>query len=657
MATTITSVALPQHMYSHVETKINDNTIRTYATERPGMIKMLAVFTSPKGEDRKMITINNGLGEFTKTFGDGPCSIYGQAFLNAKAAAGTDAAILQCMRVTAEDATYAHCHIYVRYRVVTDDSTSTKKLEVMFVKKYTTTSSEGIARPTLKEISRLVPDAPESNPNLADGWTEQRFISVIAKGRGAYGNNLRFRISNNYRSDKISAYKNYYFTLFENTTAIDERRICIHPDAKAASNSLYLENVINDVYSGSSDIIINVNDTVLDNVYAAYLQANPETNITKEAFDFILGIDKTKATSATSGSTMENFEFAEDSSADCVELNSVLGVPLMWGSDGSFAPGASDTSEATVNAINTAFEKAFKGQYDRNILSKYRYPFDVALDANFPLEVKKAMVFLNETRHEDHITYFDLGTNIPSLNAPYTTPEDDELDKYPLFNQTTLNDNFSGWTYSIDAYYGKIKDPYNLKIIEVTSTYNLAKKLPLHWKKYSGKHIPYAGDYGVIDSYIKDSVYPVYDDSIDMVHLDRLKDAHMNYAQIDAKGRILRANQDTRYPEIGTSMTVSNLTEINNCHVILDIKKDAENIAAEFLYHFNESTDLNIFNIRLETLTGKYAAAQVKKISAKPARTDEEAELGILHLYIEVVHKALVKIVQIDIDVNRGVES
>ena len=239
-----------------------------------------------------------------------------------------------------------------------------------------------------------------------------------------------------------------------------------------------------------------------------------------------------------------------------------------------------------------------------------------------------------------------MGTEISTLDTPY----DNE-------NTSIYDMNMHNWTFSFDAYYGKIKDPYNLRIIEVTSTYNLAKNLPLHWKKFNGKHVPYAGDYGVIDSYIKDSVYPVYDDSIDSAHLDRLKDAHINYAQIDAKGRILRANQDTRYPEIGTSATVSNLTELNNCHVILDIKKDAEYIAAEFLYHFNENSDLNIFNMRLETLTTKYAAAQVKKITAKPARTDEEAELGILHLYIEVVHKALVKIVQIDIDVNRGVES
>ena len=427
----------------------------------------------------------------------------------------------------------------------------------------------------------------------------------------------------------------------------------MYPDSRISGINYYLENIINDVNTGSDSIMISVNDAALSILFNEYkTNVDPNTTLTEETFDPILGINKNLASSANYSSFADvtndvggdariaNYNIVSDAELGTIELNSILGVSLDAGSDGVFALGSVGREEAIV----AAYEAAFKGEIDRNILSKYRCPLDVVLDANYPINVKVAMSTLNDTRKEDHITYYDLGLDISSLSDPYSISE--ELDMYA-----------SHWTYAIDAYYGKIKDPYNLKIIEVTSTYNLALKLPTHWKKYNGKHVPYAGDYGVIDTYIKDSIYPVYDDSIDSKYLDKLKDAHINYAQIDAKGRVLRANQDTRYPEIGTSLTVSNLTELNNCHIILDIKKDAEAIAAEFLYHFNEDSDLSVFNIRLETLTSKYAVAQVKKITAKPARTDEEAELGILHLYIEVVHKALVKIVQIDIDVNRGVES
>lgn len=648
MATTITSVKLPQHMYMHVETQINDNSIRTYSNSREGLVNMLFVFTSPKGIDGKVTTIANGLSEFTDTFGDGPFSVYGQPFLNAKAAASTDAAILRCIRVTAPDATYANRHIYVRYRTVpaSGDGEEAKPayMEVMFIPR----SATGI-----KSLDEFISKAPAAATDLDDGWKEMRLFSVISKGRGTYGNKFRVRLSNNYRSDKVSAYKNYYFTLFENSTPREQRRVCMYPDSRISGVNYYLENVINDVNTGSDSIMISVNDAALSILFNEYkTNVDPNTTLTEETFDPILGINKNLASSANYSSFADvtndvggdariaNYNIVSDAELGTVELNSILGVSLDAGSDGVFALGSVGRDEA----INAAYEAAFKGEIDRNVLSKYRCPIDVVLDANYPIKVKIAMSVLNDTRKEDHITYYDLGLDISTLSDPYSISE--ELDMYA-----------SHWTYAIDAYYGKIKDPYNLKIIEVTSTYNLARKLPAHWKKYNGKHVPYAGDYGVIDTYLKDSIYPVYDDSIDSKYLDKLKDAHINYAQIDAKGRVLRANQDTRYPEIGTSLTVSNLTELNNCHIILDIKKDAEAIAAEFLYHFNEDSDLSVFNIRLETLTSKYAVAQVKKITAKPARTDEEAELGILHLYIEVVHKALVKIVQIDIDVNRGVES
>ena len=646
MATTITSVKLPQHMYMHVETQINDNTIRTYANSREGLVNMLFVFTSPKGIDGKVTTITNGKSEFIDTFGDGPFSVYGQPFLNAKAAASTDVAILRCIRVTAPNATYANRHIYVRYRIVpaNEDAKTPASMEVMFIPKSVT---------GVKSLGELVTKAPVAAEGLSDGWKEMRLFSVISKGRGTYGNNFRIRLSNNYRSDKVSAYKNYYFTLFENTTSREQRRVCMYPDSNISGVNYYLENVVNDTNTGSDSVMINVNDAALSILFNEYkMNVDPDTTLTEATFDPILGINKNLASSTNYNSFADvtndvsgdariaNFNIVSDAELGTIELNSILGFSLDSGSDGDFALG----SEGREDAINKAYEAAFKGETDRNVLSKYRCPLDVVLDANYPINVKVAMSTLNDTRKEDHITYYDLGLDISSLSDPYSISE--ELDMYA-----------SHWTYAIDAYYGKIKDPYNLKIIEVTSTYNLALKLPTHWKKHNGKHIPYAGDYGVIDSYIKDSIYPVYDDSIDSKYLDKLKDAHLNYAQIDAKGRVLRANQDTRYPEIGTSLTVSNLTELNNCHIILDIKKDAEAIAAEFLYHFNEDTDLSVFNIRLETLTSKYAVAQVKKITAKPARTDEEAELGILHLYIEVVHKALVKIVQIDIDVNRGVES
>ncbi len=288
------------------------------------------------------------------------------------------------------------------------------------------------------------------------------------------------------------------------------------------------------------------------------------------------------------------------------------------------------------------------------ILSKNKTEIDFFLDANYDYDTKIAICnWTNNYRPEEFVVYLDAGLsdNLVSKMDAYTWVQ--------AFDEATNgSDDKRYWYFSIDAYYGKIRDPYNYKIVEVTSTYNLARKLVTHWQQYNGKHIPYAGSlYAVIDTYIPKSVFPLMDEGIDSEHMDRFIEEHVNYAQINSRGDMIRATQSTRYPFLGDAFTLSNLTELNNVHVVLDIKKDVEHVLELFAYQFNEVSDLRRFNtIVASSVLPKYSAAQVKSISAAFNRTSEEAEYGILHLYIEVVHKNLVKIVMVDIDVNRNTD-
>jgi len=56
----------------------------------------------------------------------------------------------------------------------------------------------------------------------------------------------------------------------------------------------------------------------------------------------------------------------------------------------------------------------------------------------------------------------------------------------------------------------------------------------------------------------------------------------------------------------------------------------------------------------MSSLADKYANAQVRSIGAYFDKNAWEAERGILHLYVEMVHKDLVKTTIIEIDVNRS---
>lgn len=653
--TNINTVVLPAHLYAHTETRINDNSIRTYSRSSDGNCKVLAVITSPKGRDGVITTIN-GLEEFDETFGVGPFSIYGQPLINARASAYTNCATLQVLRVTADDATYANRTVYMRYKIVApvagEDGEIPEGAKSTMKVKFVTTST------TLNNLDLIRSSAVK--PEDEEGWNTIRVMTVAYVGKGKCGNNISFRITNFPRADKTNAYKNYYFHIFENTSLKEEYKVSFTPEAIVNANSIFAENVINKFGSkGSDQIIVDYNEEFIPTIYSIYKsQIDPDTTLTEQIFDPFLGINKNLATVSSSSFTISSedaritgYEIVDDIDQGTVQLNTVLGIKLSNGSDGVFD--ITSEPEARIAAINKRYVQAFNGEIDRNILSKYKCPLDVAFDANYEYrEVKKALAALCSRRNEDFRVYFDLNTDISTREEGY-------------LNASGLDDFVNYWTMSIDAYYGKIKDPYNQKVITVTSTYNLSLNLPYHWKKYGGKHIPYAGSkYGIIDNYIKDTIFPVYDDSIDQELLDKFVDAHVNFAKIDAKGNVIRGSQTTRYSGTSNafasnsdSYTVSNLSEENNCHIVLDIKKDAEALVANYSYNFNETSDLNLFNREIEAVTSKYAAAQVKSISAQFSRTDEEAELGVLHLYIAVQHKALVKYIQIDIDVNRNVDA
>ena len=665
-----TAITLPAHLYAHTEVNVNDNTIRTYARTYEGNCKVLAVFISPKGIDNKLVTVQTGVDEFVEKFGFGPYSIYGQPYLNAYAAVNTGVVTLQCLRLTAENAAYANKHVYIQYKVdertrkvtttnsETGEETETDEKYRVLMIRFKAVSSKNLTdlkKLTSEETLKGIEPEPED-----DTWTQERLISVACRGRGSWGDNIHFRISNHPRADKGNVFKNYFATVFEGTNLKEQYKTTINDNSIISGNSLFMDSVISDALSGGESqlVVTDTNPDILPTLFELYrTEVDPDTEIDENSFDPLLGINKHIANSRSQ--SYSTFEDAADcaitgveisSPTGYIQLNTTLGFALENGDDGDFKVGSPNRD----SALRKRYWQAFKGEIDRNILSKNVCPLDCVFDADFPigddktdatLNVKRALAQFVTTRHEDCFCFMDLNTDFDDKAHTYQYSEDLDLD-------------VNWWTFSIDAYYGKLKDPYSKRIITASSTYNLSINYPLHFNKYGGKHIPYAGSkYGIIDRFIPGSVFPVYDEDLDSDHLDKLVDMHVNYAQIDAKQNIIRGSQTTRYPNIGDALTMSNLTETNNALIILDIKKDAIKLVLDYSYNFNEAADLALFNRDAEQLVQKYAAAQVKAISAHFERTDEEAELGILHLYITVVHKALVKINMIDIDVNRAVET
>ena len=620
---------IPDHLYPHNKVVINDNTVYTpeVTANSDDSNKFLFVFASPKGRDNKVITIDGGLEQFLDEFGQGPFSTYGQPYLNAYLAFSTGDIVGHCLRVSSPSAAYAASNLVALYKVDVDPETSAK---TMIVKFKTRTGTELTDLDLLEENYTAPTGVIESEEDPDNGYSEVKILSVAALGKGTYGNKLSYGISNNIGSDKENDYKNYIFNIYENETYlknIGSYPVCFNDEAIIGDTSLFADGIVNDPDTGSKKLKIVTHLDGLQTLYKVFKETNPDTTLTFDDFDPFLGINKyTKQ-------AIVGYE-VDTMSGDAIIVNATGGIELTSGNDGTFAP---DTEPLFREVdLNDAYQKAWSGQIDENIASKNRFPVTMILDANYPEESKKAMIALRK-RRGDCALVLDCGLNIKTKVSPLT------------YVSNTLESHSTSWSETIEAYCGVMRDPYSKKLVTVTSTASLALSLPKSFTMNGGHHVPFAGNtMGVLEGFVKNSIYPVYDDSIDEDVMDELADARINFAKINAKQEVVRATQTTR------QIKSSKLSEMNNALITLDVKRDCERLCATYQYNFAEAGDIIRFNRDAEDILNKYSGTQLRSIAASFNVNDYEAERGILHLYVGFVHKNLVKTTIIEIDVNNS---
>jgi len=611
------SQIIPEHSYPHQMVVINDNSkVSATPSSDSGETNMLFVFASPKGEDGKLHTVDGGMAQFLEDYGIGPFSIYGQPLLNAYNAVSAGV-VAHCLRVCADNAAYANSNLIAKYKVEVSGAMTVKFQAV----------GGSAALSSLDNLDEIY--TPATEPDV-DGYTEVKLLSVAPLGKGKYGDSLAWRIGSLTTADKENDYKNYLFEMYDATTGFvkkEEFSVAFDEDAIVDENSIFSDSVINDPDSGSDKIKIVTYVEGFKQIVDAYNAANVGSVLTVADFDVLLGINKyTKA--AIANYTIDTV------TAGTIAVNSLTGVSFVNGSDGDFSAATAQATRQT--ALDAAYTKAFSGLIDPMIKSKNKFPTNIILDANYPLDVKKLILALGTTR-KDCMVIVDCGTGITTKQSVATYVKEN-LDSF-------ANDRVQ----MIDAYCGKVKDPFSKKIVTVTSTYGLVFEYAANFEENGGKHVPFAGNsLGVLSGYIKNSIYPVFDEDIDSDMMDELADENINFARINAVQDVIRATQATR------QNYKSNLSEANNVFTVLDIKRDSEKLCATYDYNFSEPTDIARFNKDMEPIVATYDATQVKSVTAGFDKNDWEADRGILHLYIGLVHKDLVKTSIIEIDVNRG---
>ena len=628
---------IPEHVYPHQATYINDNTevSRTYSTSSSEVTALLCVFASPKGRDNKVLTIDNGSQGFVNEFGIGPFSLYGQPLLNAYHAAMSGACTLHCMRVTPEDASYSNVTLVAKYKIEeTTDPTSHevtgKSLKIMY---YAKSSDEELSSLDDLDVCCKVDSTPDE-----EGFTAVKLLTVGCQGKGVYGKNLRFRITSDRTSDKDNDFKNYFFGVYDNSNGLIQKEqfnVVFNSNAMYSNVSLFAEDVINDSISGSTQLKIACYDDGFDALYKAYLQVNPDCTLTGVEFDPFFGLDK------NTRQALPNLVIVSDAEASpagvgetAISVSSTDGVALLGGSDGSLSADTDDETRKTM--LNNLYLNAFTGVIDPHIKSKNRFPTTFIMDADYPIETKLAIVNL-AIKRGDCMAMLDCGLGITTKAS------------VKAYVETNLGNSVNNRVVTIEPYCMKVRDPYSFKAITVTSTYWLAGRYPTHIAEWGGKHRPLAGNtFGIIDGYVRDSIYPVFDEDLDSEIMDELAEMHVNFAKFNANQVVVRAMQDTKQ----TKQT--NLSEQNNTLILLDIKRDCERLCASYEYDFSEPTDIARFNADVEVVAAKYREAQVRSINAYFDKNSWEAERNILHLYVELVHKDLIRVTIIEIDVNRS---
>ena len=609
---------IPDYLHPSVQTIINDNTEFVEETSQPDLgIRSLFVFTSGKGRDGVLLEMANRT-QFIEEFGKPDYSKYGQPIYMPYAFLSSGQTRAYCMRVMPDDASYANSVIVAKVKVDTiSGSTPVKRLLIRF-------QVSNIGNITDKEELLPLAEAMTDTDPDSDGFMTYPLFILNSHGRGVYGDAFRYRISTAVQADKENEYKNYRLEVYELENSLKRKEVfegTLSPDSVQGTTSLFFEDVVNDSENGSNKINITVIVDSFKAIFDMYKEEiNPTTELTFETFDFLYGKDK-------DGQPIQGIAY-DTEDPDYVSLDTVSGIPLAGGSDGSFAYEEANLA-IREEAIIEAYQKAFRGEYDRAILSKRRTPCQFIFDAGYPEEVKSELITLMTKRY-DAYGFIDAGI----LNSVTDAIAWGESMK-----------NVGDRLFSKEFQHYKTRDPFTGKIIPVTITYFYANALPMHFIT-NGNHIPFTGEnYALLTGHIKNSLAPIVD-ADDRDVKEQLYLLRLNYFQAIAENTFVRGTQTT------SQNVWSDLSEENNMHVLLELKRMIENMVSSLAYNFAEAEDRIRFTETAQRLISPYIGTKIREGTVTFQMSPWEEQRSILHCYLSVVFRTLGKRGIVEIDIN-----
>ena len=471
-----------------------------------------------------------------------------------------------------------------------------------------------------------------------EGYCYEPLMAFWSLGRGSYGSDIRIKFTddNEYDGAEDPTTRSYKVTIMQNTKngLMEKEYIYGMLDEDAFDKdyeegpSLFLADLITDPDKGSAKIGMLFNSEVYSNMIDLMNSVidDEDEKIDVSTFDAIFGLNP-DGTENTHMVLLDNTD-----SESYVNLVSADGVKLNLGSDGDLDP-ATHTEEEIEATREALLIKAFSGELDRRIKSRYSTPADFCLDANFSDAVKRQMAEFALGRKYDCLTYLDtklLKTSnevinyLKSLNSVYGYNIVKEMHCYKYRDQL-----FTG------------------KSCEMSITHWFAKAFPNHVRVY-GIGEPFAREKARLsnsEDFISNTFFPVIDPDDNDIKKQIYKYGANCYETV-------RYNVFQRSSAITTCKEKSDRVDEFNELITERAIGIAHSLLSSKIYHISEDEDRARFTEEAQRTVEYELAGLVKTCTVEFKMSTSDKKRNILRIVMHLTFYTVAKygIVEVYLD-------
>lgn len=477
---------------------------------------------------------------------------------------------------------------------------------------YTTPTSTAI------ELSQIVNDLTMFNSAVPDVGIDynHHLFAVVPFGRGAWYNNIGYKLTPNF--DYVDSYDFalFDFEVFEKYRGGDISRekftVSLSPDAVGSGGeSLFIEEIVK-TYSQYVRVVFNE---------TAYNFLGDVTGVNPDRLDVVTWRPLTPVTATWTYGGISRSRVLDEIEATGVMTNYEQQAP-----DIKYLENGSDGDTLVRGLQDLLLVSAYRGETDPIITDEIMIDVDVLLDANYTGSIKRAMADFAATRR-DCVAILDtnhLGSAVEAVNYRKSVIDGVNTPYASIFTQAFT-----------------VRDDYHSRDIDVTSTYFLSQKIPLH-DSTIGIHQNFVGPRRGIVSGFKDVNFIP-----GPAQKDLLYKAQVNYLEADRDF----FNWGSQSTSFRSTSVLSNLSVVR---MLGRMERETKMIARQFRFEFFNKETYSVLQKNIYDTLYKYQAnGGVSEFSVQVYASDYDRAQKILRVKIPIIFTDIIERIFIDFVIDR----